>query len=330
MRADRLVAIVLLLQARGPMSAPVLAEELEVSTRTVYRDVDALSAAGVPVYAERGARGGIRLLEGYRTDLTGLNAGEAEALLLMGIPGPVGQLGLGAHTDAARRKVMAALPLSGRTAAEAVRHKVYVDPEGWTEVPLLEHLVPVANAVWAERRIRLDYVRADNEQVTRTVDPLGLVLKAGTWYLIAGMGSWEVTFRVERIRGVHLLDRAAHRPAGWDLVAHWRTVVAEIHQEDHPITASLLVDRGAAGELTQRLGESVRDQVVAGLQGDGTQLRIVASFTSERAAVSAVLGLGASTEVLAPASLRNLVGQEVTALHGRYATAATADASLAH
>ncbi|MCU4185416.1 WYL domain-containing protein [Acidiferrimicrobium sp. IK] len=314
MRADRLVAIVLLLQARGAMSAPQLAAELEVSTRTVYRDVEALGAAGVPVYAERGAQGGIRLLEGYRTDLTGLNAGEAEALLLMGIPGPVGRLGLGQRSDAARRKVLAALPRQGREAAEAVRQKVFVDPDGWEAVPLLPHLVAVAEAVWSERRIRIDYVRADNAKVTRTVDPLGLVLKAGTWYLIGSLGQWEVTFRVERIRAVEVLERPAHRPCGFDLAAHWASVVAEVRDERLPVTVRLAVERSIAGELPRRLGEAVRDQVVDALAADGSRIVVDVGFRSDADAVAAVLSLGSAAEILSPPALRSRAAAEAAAV----------------
>ena len=177
----------LLLQSRGQLTAPELAEELEVSVRTVYRDVEALSAAGVPVYAEAGRGGGFRLVQGYRTRLTGLSAKEAEALLLGGTPGPVGELGLGTVFAAAQAKLLAAMPKEVADRAFVVRQRFHLDSAGWfksSRVPA--HLGPVATAVWEGRRLEVVYRHYDSdEEAKRVLDPLGLVLKAGVWYLVA-------------------------------------------------------------------------------------------------------------------------------------------------
>ena len=186
-RASRLVSLLLLLQTRGHMTAPDLARELEVSVRTVYRDVEALSGAGVPVYSEAGRGGGFRLVEGYRTRLTGLSAREAEALLIGGTPGPVGELGLGTVFAAAQAKLLAALPKEVADRAFLVRQRFHLDSAGWfrpARVP--PHLGAVATAVWEERRLEIVYRHPGSEEGARRVlDPLGLVLKAGVWYLVA-------------------------------------------------------------------------------------------------------------------------------------------------
>src|SRR5688500_11329902 len=185
MRASRLVQLLLLLQARGRTTAGVLATELEVSERTIHRDVDALSAAGVPIYAERGPHGGIQLIDGYRTRLTGLTGEEAEAVFLSGLPGPAAELGLGTVVAAARLKILAALPSELRVRASRLVERFHLDAAGWfhanEEVP---HLAVLADAVWESRRLKLIYGRGDRE-VERSLDPLGLVLKAGVWYLVA-------------------------------------------------------------------------------------------------------------------------------------------------
>src|SRR6478672_5135687 len=184
MRAGRLVSLLLLLQTRGLMTAEQLARELEVSVRTIYRDVEALSEAGVPIYADRGPLGGIRLVDGYRTRLTGLTTQEAEALFLSGLPGPAAALGLGTVVTAARLKVMAALPPELRSRASRLVERFHLDVTGWFHtadpVPFLS---TVAEAVWDARRVEIDYERGDRV-VRRTLGPLGLVLKGGVWYVV--------------------------------------------------------------------------------------------------------------------------------------------------
>ncbi len=194
MRASRLLSIVLLLQNRGRMTAPELARELEVSVRTVYRDVESLSAAGVPVYADRGPAGGYQLLDGYRTRLTGLSGDEAESLFLSGMPAPAAaELGLGSVMATAQLKVMAALPEELRTRAVRVQERFHLDAPTWfREVERSEHLTAVADAVWNQRVVEVRYERWGRKQVTRVLEPYGLVLKTGVWYLAAQPRSAQV------------------------------------------------------------------------------------------------------------------------------------------
>jgi len=219
MRASRLVQLLLLLQTNGKMTAGRLADELEVSVRTIYRDIEALSGAGVPIYAEPGPGGGVRLVDGYRTRLTGLTAEEAEALALSGLPGAASELGLGTVLAAAQLKVDAALPPELRSRAVRMRERFHLDAPGWfaREEPV-PHLAGLSRAVWEEQRVEIRYEKWDGE-VKRALDPLGLVLKAGVWYLVALSGRTRSprTFRVSRVCGVRELEGACLRPDDFDL-----------------------------------------------------------------------------------------------------------------
>ena len=202
MKSDRLLSLLLLLQGHGRMSARRLAERLEVTERTIHRDVEALSAAGVPVYAERGRRGGIALLPGYRTDVSGLTPDEARALFLFGGRGsPAADLGLEAPLRGALRKLLAALPEPQRPEAEEAGRRVVVDPRGWLRQPEeLPHLPAVQAAVWSGRRLRIRYRSAGAEKAAeRVVDTYGLVSKAGVWYLVAADRGEPRTYRVSRM-----------------------------------------------------------------------------------------------------------------------------------
>jgi predicted DNA-binding transcriptional regulator YafY len=301
------MAIVLLLQARGDMAAPELAEELEVSTRTIYRDVEALSGAGVPVYAERGAGGGIRLLDGYRTDLTGMSPGEAETLFLMGMPGPLDELGLGGVSDAAQRKLLAALPAAGRATAERVRQRVHVDATGWDRAPRRMTWLPVvARAVWGERRMEMTYVRADNRELQYSVDPLGLVLKGGQWYLVALVGDYDVTFRISRIRHAEVGDEAVKRPKDFDLAAYWAESVKEFDEHRAQVQVRLRVHVSHADDLPRLLGEGLRFQLDERLPDASSDGFVVLdlSYESLSDARADLLGVGPSIEVVEPAELR--------------------------
>ena len=217
MRASRLLSLLLLLHVRGRVSAQQLADELEVSLRTVYRDIEALGAAGVPVYATRGRAGGYALLDGYRTRLTGLTGDEADALFLAGLPGPAAELGLGGVLAATQLKLLAALPPDLRERASRVRDRFHLDAPAWLrESDAPAHLAPIANAIWTQQRIQICYERANRAVVTRRLEPLGLVLKAGTWYLVAtpGPGSDARTYRVSRVHDAQVLDETFDRPTG--------------------------------------------------------------------------------------------------------------------
>ncbi|MCC6438948.1 MAG: WYL domain-containing protein [Acidimicrobiales bacterium] len=225
MRAARLVQLLLLLQNLGPCTAARLAAELEVSVRTVYRDIEALSAAGVPLYAERGPGGGIRLVDGYQTRLTGLTGPEAEVLGLLGVPAAAAQLGLGTVIAAAQAKLDAALPAELRARSQRLRERFLLDLPGWfergAEVPSLPAL---SDAVWQGRRVELRYRRRAGESpVRRRVGPLGLVLKGGRWYALceAGRHGEQRAYRVDRVLAVTKLEDPVRRPPGFELAAAW-------------------------------------------------------------------------------------------------------------
>ena len=229
MLASRLLSILMLLQARGRVSARELAEEFEVAVRTIHRDIDELSAAGVPVYAERGRNGGFRLQDGYRTKLTGLNQAEAETLFLAGLPGPAAELGLADALATARLKLLAALPPTLQPNAERIAARFHLDPGAWFhEADALPSLPVVARAVWSERMLKLRYRRAgETEARPRRLGPLGLVLKAGVWYLVAQSGKSIRTYRARNIRDAELTDEPFARPRHFDLAAHWLHAVSE-------------------------------------------------------------------------------------------------------
>ncbi|HEX2805339.1 MAG TPA: WYL domain-containing protein [Kineosporiaceae bacterium] len=229
MRSERLLSLLLLLQACGRVTAPVVARELEVSVRTVYRDVEALGATGVPVYTEQGRGGGIALLPGYRTDVTGLTAAESRALVAMTGRAVPDDLGLGSALASAVHKLMAAVPASHRDEAERARRRVLVDHEGWHRPSVRTPLLPeVQDAVWADRRLRLRYRHGDGREAGYLLDPYGLVVKAGVWYLIAAHRGQPRPFRVDRITSLQALTADAVRPEALDLAAVWARLRAEI------------------------------------------------------------------------------------------------------
>ena len=220
MRASRLVSLLLLLQTRGQLTAAEIAERMEVSIRTVHRDVASLAAAGVPVEAVRGPAGGYRLAGGYRTRLTGLTADEAEALFA-GMSGPVAELGLGHEVAAARLKLLAALPAELQERASRAERLFHLDTRGWFRAEdRVPHLHGLSAAVWRGCRVRMRY-REGQKIVSRTVDPLGLVLKGGAWYLVAHRSAGMRVYRVSRIVSVRSLDEECERPNGFDLGAFW-------------------------------------------------------------------------------------------------------------
>jgi predicted DNA-binding transcriptional regulator YafY len=313
------VSLLLLLQSRGQLTAPELAEELEVSVRTVYRDVEALSAAGVPVYAEAGRGGGFRLVEGYRTRLTGLSAKEAEALLLGGTPGPVGELGLGTVFAAAQAKLLAALPKDVADRAFLVRQRFHVDATGWfrpSHVPA--HLAPVATAVWEGRRLEIVYRRVDTEEeAQRVLDPLGLVLKAGVWYLVARRDGETRTYRVSRIRSARALTEDAARPSDFDLARYWADSVANFEVGATRVVVTLDAAEGAVAVLRRR-----------GYPTEAVDGRTSVSFDDMDSALRELMGLGGSVEIADPPELREKVlataREIVSAYPGSGRSAATA------
>ncbi|TVT49494.1 YafY family transcriptional regulator [Amycolatopsis rhizosphaerae] len=324
MRASRLVSLLMLLQARGRMTAQELAEALEVSVRTVYRDVDSLSSAGVPVYGEPGHDGGYRLLDGYRTRLTGLTAPEAESLFLTGVPGAAADLGLTAAVTAAQLKLRAALPAELADRAGRVAERFHLDTPPWyREGEATPHLPLIANAVWERLPVRMRYLRWEEpRKVTRTVDPHGLVLKAGQWYLVARAGSAFRTYRVSRILAAEVLTTPFDRAEGFDLAAHWASYLRGFDQRRYRDEAAVrLSPRGL-----ERLPELLEAAVVAAARttaeapdSEGwTTVRV--PIESTEAALAAFLQLGADAEVLTPAGLRARMIETIVSLGCVYAT----------
>jgi predicted DNA-binding transcriptional regulator YafY len=318
-KASRLVSVLLLLQTRGRMTAAELAEELEVSVRTIYRDLEALSAAGVPVYAEAGPNGGCQLVEGYRTRLTGLTAKEAEALFAAGVAGPVGELGLGTVLGAAQLKLLAALPKELADRATLAQQRFHLDAPTWFRGGRNDpHLVVVAAAVWEDRCIDIRYRHPGSKELaSRRLEPLGLVLKAGVWYLVARREGDLRTYRVSRIEGVTTTDDTFERPADFDLARFWRAAVAEfeagVPDVDVVVRAS---DRALPWlERLERQGNRV---IKARTDGGDGWTRCVVAFESQHEAFSDLIQLGAEVEVVEPAELRARVGDTGKALAALY------------
>ena len=326
MRASRLVNVLLLLQTRSRMTAAELADELEVSVRTIYRDVEALAEAGVPIYAERGPHGGVRLVDGYRTRLTGLTAEEAEAVFLSGVPGPAAELGLGTVVAAARLKVMAALPPELRTRASRVAERFHLDAPGWFQpderLPFLEAL---AGAVWDTRRIQVRYRRGERAgDVDRVLDPLGLVLKGGIWYLVARSGEDIRTYRVSRVRDVQVQPERFERPDGFDLAEHWASSTAAYERTRDLVEVVLRVPIARTEALGDAVGSRLLSQAVRLADPSPDHLRIRILFDWADEAVTAAVRLGGDAEVLEPDWLRRVLIDKAEAILATYAVGSAA------
>ncbi|MEU3478809.1 YafY family protein [Streptomyces sp. NPDC033754] len=321
MRAARLIKLVLLLQSRPSMTAAELAAELEVSERTITRDALALSEAGVPVYADRGRTGGYRLVGGYRTRLTGLARGEAEALFLSGLPGALRDLGLADAASAARLKVSAALLPSLRDAPDAVGRRFHLDAPGWYQEPETpELLAPVAEAVWDDRRLSARYLRGDGEEVERELEPYGLVLKAGVWYVCARADSSFRTYRVDRFTAVAVGEERFVRDEDFDLPSFWEERAAEFARSLLRAEVVLRLSEAGARRLPHVTDRAAAEEALAAGSRDGETGRTTVTLRveSEEVAFSQLLGLGAEAEVLAPDSLRARFLEAARGLSGLY------------
>lgn len=308
MRANRLLTILLTLQAHGRVTAQVLADELEVSVRTVYRDADELAAAGVPIYADRGPGGGFRLLDGYRTRLTGLSPGEAEALLMVGLPGPAADLGLSEPVAMARLKLLAAVPGGAVDAAARIADRFHLDPFDWyRRAPPPPHLTALAQAVWAGRRVAIRY-ESWSATVRRSLDPLGLVLKGGGWYLVARAGRDIRTYRIAKIQELEPLDETFAYPDGFDLAAHWRAALERFEYELRRGQATVSV---AADALVQvdRLGWEAAEAIRAAEPGDDGRRHATIPIESVSHAAELLIGFGDTVEVIEPPALRHRLAE---------------------
>ncbi|MFF4833712.1 helix-turn-helix transcriptional regulator [Streptomyces sp. NPDC001315] len=315
MKSSRLVSILLLLQTRGRMTAAQLAGELEVSVRTVYRDVEALSAAGIPLYGDAGHAGGYRLLDGYRTRLTGLTADEAEALFLAGAPGPAAELGLGSVLAAAQLKVRAALPAGLRVHADRISSRFHLDAPGWyTDAEQAPFLPAVADAVWNSRVLHITYRRwREPTDVERRLEPYGLVLKAGRWYVVAGGGPGPRTYRVDQILELAASKEEFTRPEVFDLAAYWTAYQRDFHTRLYRAKALIRLAPGA--RLTGPVGAAMAANGRTG--EDGWTLATV-PIESVDHAHGEFLRLGADVEVLEPPELRARIARTAAELAERY------------
>jgi predicted DNA-binding transcriptional regulator YafY len=317
MRSSRLVELMLRLEGSRGVTARQLAEELGVSVRTVYRDVTALSAAGVPLWTESGPGGGIRLLDGWQSKLGGMTGAETSALMLLGVPSLADDLGLREVTAAAQSKLLHALPVPLRAGAQLWRDRLYVDVPGWFTPPRdNEHLPDVAAAVLEGRRLRIDY-RKGADVVTRTLDPLGLVAKAGVWYLVAQHRSRILSYRVSRISDATVLTEQALRPEQFDLGAWWSASVAEFDRAMLRFRCRVRLSPRSWRQLPRIVGvEAAR--VEAGPPDEDGWVAVDLVLEAEDVALEQLTALGAGVEVLAPASLRAALRDTGEAMMNRH------------
>ncbi|MET7294127.1 WYL domain-containing protein [Streptomyces griseoloalbus] len=322
MRAARLIKMVLLLQSRPSMTAAELARELEVSERTVTRDAQALSEAGVPVYADRGRIGGYRLVGGYRTRLTGLARSEAEALFLSGVPGALREMGLEDAASAARLKVSAALLPSLRDASRTAAQRFHLDAPNWFREPETPELLPaVADAVWDDRRITARY-RRDDTDVERRLEPYGLVLKAGVWYLcarVAGSGSFRV-YRIDRFTALDACEERFERAEDFDLPAFWEERAEQFARSILRTEVVVRLSAEGARRLPYALDPlSAREALArAGEPDEGGRVTVTLPVESEEVAHTQLTALGADVEVLEPRSLRERFAAQAARLAELY------------
>jgi predicted DNA-binding transcriptional regulator YafY len=317
MLASRLLSILMTLQARGQASAAELAEEFEVSVRTIHRDIDQLSATGVPVYADRGRSGGFRLRDGYRTKLTGLTQSEAEAIFLAGLPGPAAQLGLADILSTARLKLLAAMPAN--LEPERIAERFHLDPTAWFRgTDALSSLQPVARAVWSGHYLNLRY-RNEGQFYARKLGPIGLVLKGGVWYLVAQSGKAVRTYRVANIHGVEISEEPFARPKSFDLARYWvkssREYEAGVYREAADVR---LTPQGYA--LLGLLGPYVTEAAARTAKKPDRKGRIRCTIPVESASygVRELMRLGEEVEVIGPPALREKYFATLAAMTRRH------------
>ncbi len=313
MRADRLVAALLVLQARGRVTTAELAEELEISPRTARRDLEALSMAGIPVYPQRGRGGGWQLLGNARTDLTGLTASEAQALFLTVGTSAVASPAL----RSAAKKLVQALPESFRGEASRASDAVMIDPARWgaDETPqALDHLETLQSALLAGRQVELSYAGPRSGPSVRVIHPLGLVTKAGIWYLVAMTAKGQRTFRVSRVTDAVLLDAASETPADFDLRSAWAAITESVDLERLPITATGRADPWALAPLRRMFGTGL---TVGEPLPDG-RYHVTLAAPNERALAGQVAGLGSAFELVGSPEIGTLlaeIGRELVAAY---------------
>ncbi|MEU5717794.1 WYL domain-containing protein [Streptomyces sp. NPDC020403] len=321
MRAARLIKMVLLLQSRPAMTAAELATELEVSERTVTRDAQALSEAGVPVYADRGRVGGYRLVGGYRTRLTGLARHEAEALFLSGLPSALREMGLDDAASAARLKVSAALLPSLSDASRTAAQRFHLDAPGWFQEPETPDLLPaVAEAVWDDRIVTARYHRGPRGEVERELCPYGLVLKAGVWYLCARAGDDFRVYRIDRFTAVTVSGARFTRDEDFDLPRFWEERAAQFARSILRTEVTVRLTAAGVRQLPHAVDRAAAEEALAAAGTPDAQGRLTVTLAVEslEVAYGRLLALGPELEVLAPAALRELLADAAERLRDLY------------
>lgn len=316
MRADRLLSILMLLQTRGQMTAQTLAKETEVSVRTIYRDIDALCMAGVPIYTDRGPGGGVSLLDSYRTTLTGLTRDEVRALFMLTVPAPLADLGLRQELGTALRKLAVALPASFRDDGERVRQRIHLDPQGWSGIQgQVPHLGTIHRAVWDDRLLHLRYQLPFGTEADWLVAPYGLVAKAQAWYLVCDRDGHLRTLRISRVAEARLSKDGFERPADFDLVAFWRLWCAdhEANRPHYPVT--LRAELALVPILSAVMGRCSEEHSRSDPDGWTT---LVVEYESFYEARQRLLGYGGAVEVLMPLALRQSVRDFAERIAERY------------
>ena len=320
MRADRLLSMLMLLQSRGRMTADDLARELEVSVRTIYRDLDALSAAGVPVYAERGPGGGCALLEEYRTTLTGLTREEVQALFMLSIPAPLAELGVSRELKVALLKLAASLPASRQGDEAQARQRVHLDVEGRSEtVEPTPHLRTLHQAVWQDRVLHLTYRLPFDAQARWRVEPIGLVAKGNTWHLVCRRDAHVRVLHVSHVADACLADEGFVRPVDFDLAAFWSEWCAEVEKNRPRYPVTVRVAPQFVPWLSTYFGDGIRGMIAQADPPDAAGwITLTLPFESLEEARDRVLSFGGAVEVLSPRPLRASVadyGAQVVALY---------------
>ncbi len=306
MRADRLISIILYLQQHAHVTAEKLSSEMEVSVRTIYRDLQALSAAGIPVYAERGVGGGVRLLEDYRTDLTGLSSGEVESLLLLNIPDALTGLETGRQLKTALAKITAVIHQRDRDAAS--QQRLVLNWAGWgqagVEQPFLSQLYQAARS---DQKINVEYLMINGRTISRVVDLYGLVAKAGEWYVIFkgnGRMHWQPLFNLTNVR---ISDEKFIRDPDFDLAVYWQRIRNEVEETRMPFKAVLSCQSELVGFLREYFRDVKLAQIHSIQQQNGEKTQIEIAFPHLESARTQILGLGTAVDVISPIELSESV-----------------------
>lgn len=315
MRADRLISILLLLQARGRLTAGELSEQLEVSERTIYRDLEALGIAGVPIYSEHGPGGGYALLDSYRTTLTGLNEAEVRTLFLSGVYGPLADLGMADALEVALLKLSAALPEAQQRRAERMRQRIHLDAIPWFQTrESVPHLQTLQEAIWDDRSVRITYRRSDGEVREYTIDPYGLVAKSHIWYVVARRDAGMRVFRVSRIQTLTLTAEYFERPLDFDLAAYWIDWCRDFETGLQRWPVTIRVSPKLAPQIPRLWGEWAQTLLDAAPAEPDGWYQIVVNFDSLEWAANNIFPYGGQIEVIDPPELRKMLIDTATSM----------------